>query len=172
MFIIKTISKEEATGEVKKIYEQMESKLGFLPPHTNLFATLDIEGLKDFFALNMKLQNHKKIDANILPFIRLYISQYECRNYCKTFNTKLLLAQKVKRDVIKNIGNGFDDIPLNENQKLLATKVIQAIYENFDDNDLQELEQAGFSQDDFYLVLNYATIFMAKSKIIDIYLEK
>jgi hypothetical protein len=49
----------------------------------------------------MKLQNHERIDANILPFIRLYISQYECRNYCKMFNTKLLLAQKVKKDIIK-----------------------------------------------------------------------
>jgi hypothetical protein len=46
MFIIKTISKEEATGEVKEIYEQMEAKLGFIPPHTNLFATLDIKGLE------------------------------------------------------------------------------------------------------------------------------
>jgi hypothetical protein len=172
MFIIKTISKEEATGEVKEIYEQMEAKLGFIPPHTNLFATLDIKGLKDFFALNMKLQNHERIDANILPFIRLYISQYECRNYCKMFNTKLLLAQKVKKDIIKNINNGFDDIPLEENQKLMASKIMKALYEKFDKNDIDELQANGFTQDDFYLILNYATIFMAKSKVIDIYLEK
>jgi len=174
MFIIDTISKEEAQGEVKEIYEKMEESLGFIPPHTNLFATLDLQGLQEFFKLNIYLQNHNKIDAKLLPFIRLYIASSECRNYCKSFNTKLLLASGVKRNLLKNIVEQFDEIPFEVNQKTLAKKIIRAIYESeqLNRNDLEELYKYGFSDKDFYDLLNYATIFMAKSKIIETYLKR
>lgn len=169
MFIIPTVSKESATGRIKEIYEQMEEALGFLPPHTELFATLDIQGLEEFFALNIHLLKHPRIDADILPFLRLFIAQKECRGYCTTFNSKLLL---VKRELLKNLQTTFHTIPVEKTQCLLAQKVLQALYEKFEKADLEELKAQGFEEQDFYDLLNYITIFMAKSKIIDIYLEK
>ncbi len=174
MFIINTISKEQAVGEVKEIYEKMEESLGFIPPHTNLFATLDLKGLQDFVELNLYLRSHEKIDAKLLPFIRLYIANSECRNYCKMFNTKLLLANGVKKDLLRNIVERFEDMPFEQNQKTLAIKIIKAIYDsdNFTKDDLEELYKYDFSDKDFYDLLNYATIFMAKSKIIETYLKR
>lgn len=174
MFTINTISNKDASDEVKNIYDKMTNILGFLPPHTQLFATLDLHGLKEFIDLNMYLHNHKVIDSKLLPFIRLYISTNECRGYCKKYNTKLLMALGIKKDFLRNITEHFQDIPFAKNQKLLALKVIKAIYESnsFTKDDLEELYKEGFTDKDFYDVLNYATIFMAKSKIIDIYLKK
>ena len=101
MFIIQTISKENASDEIKNIYEKMEKTMGFLPPHTKLFATLDLHGLKEFIKLNMYLHEHKNIDSAILPVIRLYISSRDCRKYCKTYNTKILLAKGEKKILLK-----------------------------------------------------------------------
>jgi len=58
-------------------------------------------------------------------------------------------------------------------QNLLLSKVIYAIYNanKFNKNDLKELYKAGFSDKDFYELLSYATNFMAKSKMIEVYIK-
>ena len=174
MFMINTVSQEEANGKMKLIYKNMQEAFGFLPPHTKLFATLDLQGLEEFFRLNIYLNTHKFIDSELLPFIRLYIAQSNCREYCKKFNTKLLLSKGIKKNLIKNIVEQFDDIPFNDAQKTLAKKVLKAIYQtdSFQKDDLEELYKYNFSDKDFYDLLNYATTFMVKSKIIDIYMNK
>lgn len=173
MFIINTISEENAQGEVKEVYEILKSTLGFLPPHTKLFATLDIEGLKEFVNFNIYLKNHPRIESELLlPFLRLYIAKQECRDYCSSFNTKLLLAKKIKKEIIKNITTNFNNIPIPKKQIVLAQTVLQALFSKIDKDDFQQLYNAGFHDQDFYDLLNYATQFTAKSKIIDIYLER
>ena len=48
MFIIDTIKNEDATGELKLLYKMIEKSLGFVPPHFELFATIDMKGMKEF----------------------------------------------------------------------------------------------------------------------------
>ncbi len=159
MFIIPVIKKEDAKGELKLLYRMIERSLGFVPPHFELFATIDIEAMKEFAAYNQKMATHENIDKNLLPHLRLAIAKRECRNYCVAFNTKILEEGE------------FD---INEKQKLLMSKILKALSEtdNFSSEDLDELKELGFSDKDFFDLLNYATGFMAKSKMIEIYLKK
>ena len=87
MFIVNPIKVKDATGELKLLYKKIEKTLGFVPPHFEVFATIDIESLKDFVDYNLYFIKHPKIDAKILPFLRLCIAQKECRKYCINFNT-------------------------------------------------------------------------------------
>ncbi|MDY0195362.1 MAG: hypothetical protein WC253_00390 [Sulfurovaceae bacterium] len=171
MFIIKPITKEEATGELKTIYKIIKKKLGFVPPHFELLGTLDISKLKDFLQYNEYMTNHPKIDADILPILRLYIATKECRSYCIGLNTKLLLAKGID---VKNINDNLSSIVFKDNQKLLLDKTIKAIYdtENFGADDLGELYKADFSDKDFFDILGYTINFMSNSKIIEVYLRK
>lgn len=159
MFIIPVIKKEDAKGELKLLYRMIERSLGFVPPHFELFATIDMEAMKEFAAYNQKMATHENIDKNLLPHLRLAIAKRECRNYCVAFNTKMLEE------------GAFN---IDEKQELLMTKVLKALSETqkFCSEDLDELKEIGFSDKDFFDLLNYATSFMAKSKMIEVYLKK
>ena len=66
------------------------------------------------------------------------------------------------------------NLKIDEKQTLLMTKILKSLNktELFGKNDLEELEEVNFSNKDFYDLLNYATSFMAKSKMIEVYLNK
>jgi len=159
MFIIEPIKKENARGELKLLYRMIERSLGFIPPHFELYATIDIESMKDFLEYNQKMRSHPNIDENLLPHLRLAIAKKECRTYCIRFNTELLSKSEFK---------------LDERQTLLMKKVLKSLFETetFDEKDLVELEERGFSNKDFYDLLSYASNFIAKSKMIEVYLKK
>lgn len=159
MFIIPVIKKENATGELKLLYKMIERSLGFVPAHFELFATIDIEAMKEFATYNQKMATHENIDKNLLPHLRLAIAKKECRSYCVAFNSKLLENSEMQID---------------EKQKLLMHKVLKSLEETdkFTSKDLAQLKEIGFSDKDFFDLLNYATGFMAKSKMIEIYLKK
>ena len=159
MFIIPVIKKEDASGELKVLYKMIERSLGFVPPHFELFASIDIEAMKEFAAYNQKMLMHKSIDKKLLPHLRLAIAKRECRTYCIAFNTSMLAKGEFEVD---------------DKQKLLMEKVLKALNETktFTQNDLQELKVVGFKDKDFLDILSYSTNFMAKSKMIEVYLNK
>jgi len=171
MFIIDTIKKEDATGELKVLYKMIEKNLGFIPPHFELLASIDIQAMRQFLDYNVYMITHEKIDKNLMPFLRLYIAQRECRNYCTTFNRELLKRQGVPSEVIEHFSEDMDLIPVKEDQKLLLKKTIKALYQSelFSKSDLEELYAEGFSNKDFYDILDYATGFSGKSKLIEAY---
>ncbi|MDF1878314.1 hypothetical protein JHD46_01530 [Sulfurimonas sp. SAG-AH-194-C20] len=162
MFIIDVIKKEDATGELKVVYKLIERSLGFVPPHFELFATIDIEAMKEFAAYNQKMLMHKTIDKNLLPYLRLEISKRECRDYCMAFNSKIIATMKEE--------NKTYDVK----QEILLEKVLKALYEtkSFCENDIKELASKGFTHKDYFDLLSYATNFIAKSKMIDIYTRR
>ena len=174
MFITKTISPQEATGEIKILYRKTERVLGFVPPHFELFATLDPKSLSDFVEHNLYFVKHPHIDAAILPVLRLCLAQKECRNYCVDFNTKLLHANGIEKSLLEDICNNLDKLPFEKKQILLLSKVIAALEypDRFDSDDLQELYDAGFNNKDFYELLEYGANFAAKSKMIEVYLQR
>jgi len=173
MFIVEPIKQDEATGELKILYNKIQKTLGFVPPHFELFATIDAKSLMNFIEYNLYFKKHPNIDETLLPYLRLCIAQKECRKYCINFNTKILEETSLEKDILINICANIEKLPFDEKQRLLFTKVIYAIYnaDAFTHNDLQELYDAGFSDKDFYELLSYATEFMAKSKMIEVYLD-
>ena len=159
MFIIDVIKKEDAEGELKLLYRLIERSLGFVPPHFELFATIDVEAMKEFAAYNQKMATHPAIDKNLLPHLRLAIAKKESRNYCVAFNTAIIKKSEFEID---------------EKQTLLMEKVLNSLNETelFGKDDLDELRAVGFCDKDFFDLLNYSTSFMAKSKMIEVYLKK
>lgn len=173
MFIIEPIKKEVATGELKLMYKIIERSLGFVPPHFELFATIDLNGMKKFLEDNQYIMNHAKIDKNLLPYLRLYIAKKECGKYCINFNTQLLKKMEVDSNIIENLDTNIENIPFNIEQKMLLLKVFKAIYkaDEFNKKDLEELYTHDFSDKDFFDLLSYASNFMSKSKLIEVYLK-
>ena len=151
----------------------IEKSLGFIPPHFELFATIDLKALKEFVEYNHYMMMHPKIDSNMLPYLRLYIANTECRTYCTNFNTKMLLSRGADENVIHNITENIDKVPLAAEQVILLQKVLKAIYEAdaFNKEDLEDLYKLDFTDKDFFDLLSYASDFMSKSRMIEAYLE-
>ena len=156
MFIVDVIKKEDAEGELKLLYKVIERSLGFVPKHFELFATINIEAMKEFVSYNQKILMHEKMDKDLLPYLRLEIAKRECREYCIAFNSEMIAKTQSKYDI---------------SQEILLQKVLKAIYKskNFGSKDLKELDKAGFNAKDFFDLLSYATDFIAKSKLIEVY---
>lgn len=173
MFIIQPIKKEEAKGELKLLYRMIERSLGFVPPHFELFGTIDLKAMVEFVEYNQYIMSHEKIDKNLLPYLRLYIAHKECRNYCVNFNSALLQNMQVNEKIIDNIEEEIKNISFENSQKTLLLKVLKAIYEadKFGADDLKKLSELDFSDKDFFDLLSYATNFMGKSKMIEVYLK-
>lgn len=173
MFIIKTVPSKEAVGELKLLYRKIEKVLGFVPPHFELFATIDAKSLNDFVKYNLYFNSHPRIDAAILPILRLSIAQKECRQYCVNFNTKLLLSNGIEEELLHNIGSNLEKLPFDKEQILLLSKVLYALEypHEFGSDDLKALRSVKFSDRDFYELLEYGANFAAKSKMIEVYLK-
>jgi len=52
VFIVETITKEQASRKIQKMYEMIEQEIGFITPHFKLFATIDPKELQDFKTCN------------------------------------------------------------------------------------------------------------------------
>ncbi len=173
MFIVEPIKAEDATGELKLLYKKIKKMLGFIPPHFELFATIDTQSLIDFLEYNMYFYNHPNIDEALLPCLRLCIAQKECRRYCIKFNTELLQRKGIDKKLVNDIYANISKLPFDARQKLLLGKVIDAIYnaDKFGEDDLKVLYDVGFNDKDFYDLLRYGTNFSANSKMIEAYLR-
>ena len=124
MFIIQPIKKEDATGELKLLYRMIERSLGFVPPHFELFTTIDLQAMKEFVEYNQYIMAHKKIDSDLLPYMRLYIANKECRGYCKKFNSAILANMEIDAKLINNIVEEIQNIPFDNTQKTLCRPVV------------------------------------------------
>nr|WP_287413398.1 hypothetical protein [Pseudodesulfovibrio sp.] len=173
MFIIDTIKPDEATGELKLLYKIIKKNLGFIPAHFELFATIDLQAMTKFLEYNKYMMNHEVIDKNILPYLRLYIAKKEFRKYCINFNTQMLLNIGSNDKIIKNLENEPQNIPFDKKQKTILLKVFKALYEaeKFNNTDLEILYKLGFKHNDFFDLLSYASNFISRSKLIDVYLK-
>jgi len=83
------------------------------------------------------------------------------------------MANGINNKILDDICLNINNLPFNVEQKLLLSKVIYAIYNanKFNNDDLQELYNVNFSDKDFYELLSYATNFIAKSKMIEVYIK-
>ncbi len=155
MFIIQP----EQSDEVKALLVAIKRKMGFVPPHFELFAAIDIEKMKNFLEENLFFLEHERINAHLMPYLRLEIAQRECRDYCINFNTAMLERLQYPQ--------------LSEKQNAMLSAVLKAMYESkaFGADDIAALEALGFTHKDFFDLLSYATNFMGKSKMIEAYLK-
>lgn len=174
MFIIETIKYEEAKGTLREKYEKFFNLLGEVPPHVELLGSID-EELLDRFILNITyFLNHPKINPKILPFLRLYISNQEGCKYCKSFNTKLLEKMNFSEEEIDTTMSDLTKAPFEEKDKTFLLKAIKSIYEpnSFNENDLQELYDFGWSDRDIFDIIDYVATFKGRGKMIDAYLKE
>jgi len=154
------------------LLEQFKEKFGTLPPHFELLATMNAKRFEMFIEEIVYLAAHPNIAADFFAFLRLHVATREGFEYCKSFNTRLLMAKGYSKETIRAVAKEIDQLPLDERHRLLADKALKAVYEAdaFGSDDLETLQAAGWSLADIYDAIDHAAFLFKNARIIRAFL--
>lgn len=161
-----------ATQNVQNKLDKIKKEFGILPPHWELLALLAPERFEMFIQEISYLMKHPNIDKDFFALLRFYIASKEDFSYCKSFNTKLLLAKNYDKKILQNFKKEITNIPLNNQHKLLAQKAIKALYQphEFTHHDIEALKNSSWNDTDIYDAIDHAAFVFKVSKILKAYL--
>lgn len=146
MALIKTMEKDEATGLVADIYENMVNTLGFIPNAFKLFSTsphlleASIHNLGYFM-------RHKTLGGKLLAFIRLLVSEQETCEYCVSTNAGILLQYGVLPEHLTGIKADPSTAPLEPREVAMLLFVLKLVRDarSITPEEVQTLRDQGWS---------------------------
>ena len=159
MPIIKTYEKDEATGVLAELYEQIIEMRGEVGNNAKLFSVSPelLRQQMDFIKYYMK---HSTLSFPLLASIRVLVSRGQNCDFCIDYNTSLLInmagwtieqVQAMKQDTSKA------NLPLQDIALLEFTlKAINNAH-NVDENDVKNLHSLGWSDKDIFDAVNHAS---------------
>jgi len=172
MFMVKENIAQKKSLE--KIYKRVKVLYGTVPPQMKFLGNIDASYLENFLKMVIAITKHPNINKDLFTFIRLHIAFKEGYEYCKAFNSKMLLnggyEQNILDEVIENIAN----IPLDNKHQKLAQCAVKVIYDSNScrQSDFDSLESLGWSQKDIFDAIEHAGTIFRNGRILTAYSAK
>jgi uncharacterized peroxidase-related enzyme len=126
MPLLNIVEKDQATGQVAEIYENMTNTLGFIPNAFKVFSP-------SAHVLNNQVGNlgyfmrHKILGGKLLAFIRLLVSVQENCTYCVGVNSRILMQYGVLPDMIAGIKRDPSTAPLEPKDLAMLIFVLKMV---------------------------------------------
>lgn len=151
--------------------DTVKTEFGVIPAHWELLATINPARFEMFIDEIRYLQQHPHIKPDFFAFLRLFIATKEGFSYCKSFNTKLLLAKGYDKNVLKELKEDIANIPFDEAHRMLAQKVEKALYDpgDFRHDDIALLTRYGWNDADIYDAIDHGAFLFKFSRLIKAY---
>jgi hypothetical protein len=168
------IPPEEATGELREIYNHIDAMLGSVAPHIQIHATHMPETMESYIETMQMTRNHPVIPLEWFVLLRLSVARQEDFPYCRTLNEMMLHGMGYDDTVLGAFFAGRTDVPLDASLRLLYDKALKGIYDSsrFDQCDFDALYAAGFSDKTIYEAIDYATWFSGVARKLNVYRVK
>lgn len=168
------VENEAQKERLQKIFKKITLVYGTLPPQMEFLGNIEADYVEEFLVMMLRVLKHPHIEPSLFGFIRLHIAYKEGYPYCKSFNTKLLLAKGYGQDELDAVIKDIRNVPFDGQHKNLAKKAIQAIYESssFSQDGLDALYAQGWSQRDVFDVIEHAGSILKNGRILMAYSEK
>ena len=167
MFIVE----KELTTEGKILLRIIKRKMGFVPPHFELFAALNPKRLKMYLEELEHISSHSSIDADFFVFIRFITATKESFDYCINLNTKMLKSRGYSDEQIKSVADSLENLPLDSRHKELFIATIDAMAnsKSFTKEKIDKLQDIGWSHEDIWDALDHGAFLYKYSKILSAY---
>ncbi len=167
MFIVET----KPAPETEKLLKKVERFVGSVPPHFELFATLNPKRFEMFLNEILYLSMHKTINPDFFAFIRFYIASKENFSYCYTFNTALLLKKEYTQEQINKFEKNRENLPLDKKYLALFKMALKALEnpDSFTLKDINAVKILGWSDADVYDAIDHGAFLYKFSKILKAY---
>ena len=125
MFIVKP----KLNREMKVLLRGIKQKLGHVPPHWELFATINPTRFKMFLEEINYLTTHPHIQSDFFTLLRYTVASDNEFIYCIKLNKALLLAKGYTLEQLQALEGTKKVLPLDERHQALFDAVMKAIYE-------------------------------------------
>jgi len=167
MFIFETNPPEEAQALLKRV----KRFLGAIPPHFELFATLNPKRFEMFLNEIFYLSMHKTINPDFFALMRFHISAKEGFAYCYNFNMALLLKKEYRQEQLDTFEKDSQSLPLDARHLILFNTAIKALDtpSNFGKEDIEIAKKEGWSDADIFDAIDHGAFLYKFSKILKAY---
>jgi len=163
MPLIQTIEPQEATGELAKLYDIIESMRGTVGNNAKLFSVSPelLRQQMDFIKFYM---NHPTLSMPLLASIRIMISSGEECQFCIDYNTAMLINMADWTfEQVAAMRKNIDEANLSEREIAMLRLAIKAVRNAHGVNadDLNTLREMNWSDSDILEAVNHATRMLA-----------
>jgi len=170
MFIITP----EPNRQMQIVLRGVRAKLGHVPPHWELFASINPTRFKMFLEEINYLSAHPNIKKAFFAFLRYAIATNNGFDYCIRFNRQYLLKLGYTLEDLRSVEGTHKILPLDEKHRTLFDAALTAIYEpeNFTAQSIASLHRIGWSDADIFDAVDHAAFLFKFARILRAYIEK
>ena len=163
MPLIKTVSHEEAEGQIKQVYDMMAAMAGSVPKPLQLLSVspkifdVNMQALQYYF-------QHPNLSANLLAAIR-FVSATHCEYpYCIDMNKKILTNMAgMSEDQVAQLLKDPEGLDMPEKDRAMLTFVKNALKapEDVQQEDVDKLRDLGWLDSDIFEAVNHGAFMVA-----------
>jgi len=157
--------------EMKVLLRGIRQKLGHVPPHFELFATINPTRFKMFLEEINYLTNHPHIQSDFFTLLRYTIASDNGFIYCINLNRAFLLAKGYTLEQLNGLEGTEKKLPLDERHQALLDAVMKAVYtpEDFTLEVIDALKILDWCDADIFDAVDHGAFLFRFSKVLKAY---
>jgi uncharacterized peroxidase-related enzyme len=146
MALLHLIEKDQATGRIAEIYENMINAMGFIPNAFKVFSP-SVHVLENQVGNLGYFMRHKTLGGKLLAFIRLLVSDQEQCAYCVGMNSGILFQYGVLPEMIAEIKQDPSKAPLEDKEIAMLLFVLKVVKNSnsIEQHDVDRLRNHGWN---------------------------
>jgi len=150
---------ENASGEVKIIFDEIQNMIGMVPNGIRLWSA-NPKALKDQWNHIKETLSLDKDTQKLHAILRYLVSEENLCSYCTGFNAGMLLTlYETTQDELKNLNTDLSSAVLNPKNKKLLIFAMKSIKnaDSITSNDIESLKEAGITEKELFDIVHYAS---------------
>jgi hypothetical protein len=157
--------------EMKILLRGIKQKLGHVPPHFELFATVNPTRFKMFIEEITYLSTHEQINPDFFTLLRYAVAMDNGFDYCIKLNQAFLLAKDYTLEQLHELEGTQKTLPLDERHQALFDAVMIALYtpESFTVESINALKILDWSDADIFDAVDHGAFLFRFSKVLKAY---
>lgn len=164
MFIVES----NLDTEMKVLLRGVKQTLGHVPPHFELFASVNPIRFKMFMQEIAYLSKHEHINPDFFALLRYYVASQNGFHYCIKFNHALLLSKGYSLEQLSLLAVSAENVPLDERHQALFVEAVNALDnpEGFTAKTIASLKSLIWTDADIYDAVDHGAFLFKFSKIL------
>jgi alkylhydroperoxidase family enzyme len=164
MAIINTVKPEEAEGDVKRVFDAMQNRIGMIPAPMALASVSPFLMKANWQSIEFYTQ-HPRLSFGLLSTIRYLVAQKLDYAFCTNFNKNFLKLQGMTDEDIEKVTNDPSKAPLEDKERRMVAFVMKAIDtpDDVDSEDMDQLREHGWQDSDIMEALAHGTSMIGAS---------
>jgi len=157
--------------EMKILLRGIKRKLGHVPPHFELYATINPTRFKMFIEEISYLSTHVQINPDFFTLLRFTVASDNGFEYCIKLNQAILLAKGYTLEQLQLLEGTQKMLPLDERHQALFDAVMVALYtpESFTVASINALKILDWTDADIFDAVDHGAFLFRFSKVLKAY---